>query len=317
MTARFVAPGVALSSLLGLLSACGSDPSEADGAGASSAGGSGSGGATECPDEGSSATAAVCVTDVTGVLVDEQDEPLADLIVSVCGEVSCSPGESDPSGAFEVVVNRFITPDEFAVLPHGREQDLAPFYFPLPAAATGPAVDVGQLPVLSMPADGPTLVVRTDQAGAPAQTVTSAGVTLEVAEGVEVQLAFDDVALGAAGKQFRAREVPPAARDRYVDSALGVEALWALYPFESSFRPEGSPADLAQARLSFPNTLGLQAGDAVEVLALGSFSFPDWIAPARFSTVATATVTADRQRIEMDSGEGIPHLTWIAIRAAR
>jgi len=302
-----------------LLLACGGSDPATGGGGAGTAGqggtvsGSGSGG---CPDEPDAPASAVCVTEVTGSVTDEQDAPLAALLVSVCGSVSCNPGNTDTSGAFSVSVNRFITLSEFSVLPHARELDFASFYYRLPEDSPGPIVDVGNVTLLAMPADGPTLVVKTDLAGAPAQSVTSNGVTLDVAEGVAVQLAFEDVSLGEAGKQFRVLEVPEGGRDGFVDPSLAVAQLYALYPFETTFRPEGLPAELAAARLSFPNPAALPADGTVEILALGSYTFPDWITPAAFEVVATGSVASDGSRIEMDAGEGVPHLTWLAIRAA-
>jgi hypothetical protein len=59
----------------------------------------------------------------------------------------------------------------------------------------------------------------------------------------------------------------------------------------------------------------LAAAAPVEILALGSYTFPDWITPAAFEVVATGSVSSDGTRIEMDAGEGVPHLTWLAIRA--
>lgn len=236
------------------------------------------------------------------------------MLVSVCGSVSCNPGETDGSGAFSVAVNRTITLSGFSVLPHGRDRDLATFYYPLPADSVGPIVDVGRATVLSMPADGPSLVVKTDQLGAPAQSVTSNGVSLDVAEGVQIQLAFEDVALGDRGKQFRVREVAGDLKDRFVDPSLSVEQLYALYPFEATFRPDGLPAELASARLSFPNRSALPAGEEIEILALGSYTFPDWVEPATFEAVASGRVSSDGMRIEMGAGEGLPHLTWLAVR---
>jgi hypothetical protein len=41
----------------------------------------------------------------------------------------------------------------------------------------------------------------------------------------------------------------------------------------------------------------------------------DWVTPAAFEPVANARVTADGTRIELDSGEGLRYLTWVALRA--
>jgi len=95
-----------------------------------------------------------------------------------------------------------------------------------------------------------------------------------------------------------------------------VKALYALEPFESSYETPGANAKQAMVRLSFANTAKLAAGSAVDVLALGTYIYPDWIPPASFTKVASAHVSMDGKTIAMDTGEGVPYLTWFAIKPA-
>jgi hypothetical protein len=166
----------------------------------------------------------------------------------------------------------------------------------------------------TIPPDGPTLVVKTDRVGAPAQTVSNGDVTLEVAAGVLVELDVEDVLAADLGKRFRVLAIPAERQARFAKPELGIRALYAFAPFESSFINE-SDESLAQARLSFKNSTGFAAGAAIEVLALGTYLYPEWIQTAAFVPVATAHVTSDGGRIEMDPGQGIPHLTWVGLRA--
>jgi hypothetical protein len=53
------------------------------------------------------------------------------------------------------------------------------------------------------------------------------------------------------------------------------------------------------------------------VLALGSYLDVAWVRPATFEPVATARVSADGSRIELDAGQGIRRLTWIGLRPKR
>jgi hypothetical protein len=165
-----------------------------------------------------------------------------------------------------------------------------------------------------MPASGPDLVVDTDRMGAPAQTVTSNDVTLEVDEGISINLGFDDAILGEEGKKFKALEVPTAHHARYVDPSLDVELLYAFYPFEARFRLASDTTQLAPVRLSFPNTAGWAPDAEVEFLALGSYLFPEWVAAATFEVVAEGRVSGDGLRITLNEGDGFPYLTWVGLR---
>ncbi|MBK8997651.1 MAG: hypothetical protein IPM35_18135 [Myxococcales bacterium] len=293
---------------------CGGGESASTSGGTGGAGGSagaatgGSAGKAPCSED--HGPGAVCVMEVKGRTVDAQGAPLGQISTSVCGFI-CWYGESDATGAFTVSIGERIVPTEFSTLPHGRPSRTS-FYFALPEV-TSESVEVGDLPLLELPPSGPSLVVWHEKQGAPAQTVTSGELTLEVSAGTQVKLDVEDVALGDEGKQFRALGIPAAKRPAFAGEALGLGALWALTPFEAAVIDEQSGAP-ALARVSADNSLGLPADTAVEWLALGSYLFADWVTPAAFEVVATGKVSADGARIEMDAGQGVRYLTWLGVR---
>ena len=255
-----------------------------------------------------------CVLRIDGRAIDESDAPVAPhTLASACGPAACSPGFTGSDGAFAIPVGFHLDPGVYSVQMHVRP-DRAAFYFALPGDALGPVVDMGALRVLDMPAHGPLLDV--DRSGAPSQTVTSGDVTLEVPEGVYVRLDVESNLAGDHGREFRALTIAPRFIDEFSDGMTGVQAMYALEPFESSFEYPASGATPALVRLSFANTAGLEAGAGVDVLALGTYIYPGWVKPAAFEKVASGHVSADGSKIELDPGEGLSHLTWIAIREA-
>jgi hypothetical protein len=257
---------------------------------------------------------AVCVTNVVGRVVDEASAGVGDLTVSVCGEIACNPGQSDGMGSFDVAVGYDILPSDYSVIAHARERNKASFYFVLPAEAPGPQIDMGEILLLEMPATGDALIAEQDMMGAPAQTLDSSGVTLDVPAGVFINLAFDDVLLGAEGHLFKALRVPAAEQARYVPASLGAELVYAFYPFEAQFRLEADLTQRAKVSLSFPNDAGWAANTEVELLALGSYLYADWVTPAAFEVVADGAVSSDGTRVDLLPGEGVEYLTWVALR---
>jgi hypothetical protein len=255
-----------------------------------------------------------CILHVDGKAIDAQNKPITDhTLVSACGPAQCNPGYTSPTGNFVIPVALHINPDIYSAQVHVRV-DKAAFYYALPKGAKGPAVDLGNLRVLDMPAMGPKLNV--DRKGVPAQTVTNGDVTLDVPDGTYVRLDIESNLAGEHGKEFRALTIPSNFLPEFADASLGIKAMYALEPFECSFETPGAQAMQVKVRLSFANALKLAAGAAVDVLALGTYIYPDWITPAAFEKVATAHVSADGSKIEFDKDEGLPYLTWVALRPA-
>jgi hypothetical protein len=236
-------------------------------------------------------------------------------LVTACGTIQCNPGFTDDSGKFTIPVGRKIVPSEFSVQVHKRV-DFTAFYWQLPADAKGPIIDVGDVRSLPMPATGPELAV--DRAGVPAQSVTSGDVTLDVPDGIYVRLDIEsnlaETEHPGKGRAFRSLKIPAANLKEFVAPTLGVSALYALEPFECTFENAGVPDQPVNVRLSFANSEGIAAGTAIDLLALGTYIYPDWIPPAAFTKVAKGHVSADGARIDLDAGEGLPYLTWVAVR---
>jgi hypothetical protein len=255
---------------------------------------------------------AVCITHVDGRALDEQGNAVkSKTLVSACGPAQCNPGFTDDTGHFDIPVGLHLDPRIYSAQVHVRP-DQAAFYYPLPKAATGPIVHLGDLRVLPMPASGPALDVN--RAGVPAQSVTSGDVTLDVPGGVYVRLDVESNRAAALGKEFRALTIPDAFLKDFVDPGLGVKALYAFEPFEASFETATTPATQVNVRLSFANTSKMAPGTPIDVLALGSYIYPDWIPAAAFAKVAKGHVSADGSRVDLDPGEGLPYLTWVAVR---
>jgi hypothetical protein len=254
----------------------------------------------------------VCLERVTGTVVDGDGNPVSGLSMSVCGPI-CWYGESDSTGAFDVAVNSHVIAEDYSTLPHGRPNRTS-FYYQLPSSAEG-STAVGELRVLDLPATGPSLVVKSDKQGTPAQTATSGPATLNVPDGVSVKLDVEDVALGAEGKQFRALAIPAQHREHFAPGQ-SFSALYAFTPYETAF-VEGTTTTAALVQLELDNEAGLPADSSVEFLALGSYLFPTWVPPARFQVVATGKVSADGAKLVMDAGEGISYLTWVGVRPAQ
>jgi hypothetical protein len=296
----------------------GSGTGAATSTGGAGAGGSGNaggqGGDAPCAEDPSTIPeGAICLLQVDGRVVDEAGAGIDGLLVSVCGPQACNPGETQGDGSFTVDVGFHLVTGDYSAIAHVRSLNKTSFYFRLPIDAPGPEITVGELLTLDLPTDGPSLVVATDDAGAPAQSVTSNGVTLEVDDGVQIALDVEDVIEGEEGKKFRALSVPPALHASFVDPSLGVAALYAFRPFDVTFHEEGDVFALQKARLILPNDAALPAGSAVQILALGSYLFADWVFPGAFEPVATATVSPDGTQIVLDAGEGLEHLTWVAV----
>jgi hypothetical protein len=178
------------------------------------------------------------------------------------------------------------------------------------------AADVGTLRVIGLPSDGPLLTTKLDLDGgpAPAQTVTSGGVTLDIGEGTIVRLSIGDALAGEEGARFRARELTSVQVEEFAPH-LGDVRLFAMGPFEADFMPvEDAKPDVS---LRVENVHDWPPGSDIEVLALGTYLDPDWLTPSAFEPVGTGTVSADGETIELPSGAagpGLLHLTWIGLR---
>jgi hypothetical protein len=267
---------------------------------------------TESPNEDPPAAhGELLVESVSGRVVDHNGEPLATGQVTVCGD-QCFYGATDPSGNFLVSVNAVIPVDAYAVVPHVKTP-LAAYYAPLVVPAAG-KVTAPDLHILQLPTDGPDLFIKGEPQAAQAQSVSSGDVTLTIDAGITVVLSIDDKLLGAAGKKFRALKVPTELMAKYAPSALKLRAIYALGPFGASLKKAEGAAEGVQARLSFKNTLGLTAGQSVEVLAMDLEMGKPGHRPGTFQPVAKAAVSKDGALIEVLPTDGLTTISWVGLR---
>ncbi len=254
--------------------------------------------AADCADDlGDRALGGACVHTVSGRLIDEQGGPVAGAVVTVCA-AACFTGKTIATGAFSVPVNQYIQVGLYSLLAHVNPRRAA-FYMSLPQPAAGQIALEQPVMVLPMPADGP--IIRDDRT---AQIITSGGVTLTIEAGTDLFFSFEDTADMPLGARLRPLRFDTFDKLPFLGT-LQPAALYAFGPFEADFKKP--------VRLSFDNTTGLPAGTPIEVL--GQRGLLHGNPPgARFDRVATAQVSADGKRIDMDSGMGIGTLTWIALR---
>jgi hypothetical protein len=237
----------------------------------------------------------VCVAFVRGKIVDDAGTPVAKKITSVCGS-ACFFGESGADGTFVVEVRTHIDLGIWALNVHGRP-DYAGYYVQLPKPVASD-VTFGALPLLALPKSGPLLALDKS-----AQKVTSNDVTLSLPAGADVNLDVEDVELKDAGRQFRALAADPK-KAPFVDGAVPPEALYGFSPFEVLFTKPGT--------LSFPNPTKAAEGTKFDVLALRTLLTTLDEPSGTWKRVAGATVKSGR--IEMDPGDGVTFLTWIALK---
>lgn len=258
----------------------------------------------------------ICLSEVTGQVVDEAGRPVSDLAVTVCGPI-CFRGTTDEAGNFGVDVNHFVNISEYSVQAHGSP-GASTFYHHLSADLDDGRFEAGVLRVLSLPADGPVLVTKLDLGGetAPSQTATSGAMTLSIASGTVVRLSVGDALKGEDGARFRALELTSAQAEEFAPE-LSEARVFATGPFEADFSSELAAGPQVSVRVE--NTLDWPPGADVEVLALGTYLDPEWLTPSEFESIGMATVSSDGVAIDFPPSAqepGLRHLTWIAFRLA-
>jgi hypothetical protein len=256
----------------------------------------------------------VCVSQVTGRVVDELGGPVPDLDVTVCGP-NCFRGTTSDNGSFAIDVNHFLLISDYSVQAHGSPHATT-FYHHLPSTGLEGPLDVGVLRVLSLPSDGDVLVTKLDLNGseAPPQTVASGGVTLSVEAKTVVRLAVGDALLGREGARFRAAELETGQIEEFSPELLGAR-VFALGPFEADFSSD--EADGPEVSLLVENRENWPPGSEVEVFSLGTYLDPEWLTPSQFERIGTAMISSDGETIDFPSSAqspGLRYLTWIAFR---
>lgn len=275
--------------LAGLALACGSDPTatpssggaaSAGTAGATSSSG-GSGGGNVCdPGPGyGEAQAGILIGSVTANVVDQNGEPVANLLVQVCGTDVCINGETGATGSAAVAPNVEIKKPAFK---YGTGLDFARLAFLL---GEEEVQELGTVTAIRLPsfAEGAPIAAGTES--------ISNGVVLGLEPGTTVR---HDVLVytSAEERTFRAEPVPlPAAE---LEPSLELASLFALAPVETEFCPP--------ARLALPNEHGWEAGRAIEFFALGVDIEEEWAPYAGWTKIGTGFVSEDGRRLELDGG---------------
>jgi hypothetical protein len=237
----------------------------------------------------------VCVSTVSGKLVDDKGAPLPDIVVSVCA-AACYYGKSAADGSFKVTITSHLVLDEFTLLLHGRP-NYACYYRKLPPLMGNTISFTTPITMLPLPASGPAIAMNGS-----AQTITDGDLTLSLSAGTTVTIDFEDVTTGAVGSELRVLKVDPTLLPLF---STPPDALYLASPFDSRFSQP--------AALTFANSTGLPAGASVDVQLMGGLD-SGTIPAGNFTSAATAHVSADGKTITTDPGQGVLGLTAIALR---
>lgn len=240
-----------------------------------------------------------CVATVNGTLIDEMGAPLRDILMSVCAR-ACYYGKTDAAGVFSIKVYSHLVVDHFATAVHGRP-DYADYYAPLPRSVGDIYTYATPLMLPRLPESGPDI---TSEGSGSARRMASGGATLHLAARTTVDISIDGRLLGPIGSQLRAVKVANPKAMPFIDPASPPTLLYGFAPFEARFSQ--------RTAISFANTSGLPGGTAIDVRGMGGL-VGEAPPAGRFSSVATAHVSADGTRIDMDPGQGISGLTWLAL----
>lgn len=244
----------------------------------------------------------VCLTRVTGKVVDEKGNGLAKAQVTVCGPV-CYYGTIAGDGSFLVKIGQHVVPSRWAAQVHGRP-DRVSYFIPLPPFVDD-AVDFARpFIVPALPGSGPSMVLEKSMKD---QSLVSGDVMVTLVAGTTVSLDVEDVALGDLGKQLRAVTIADPKTLPFVDAKDPPLGLYGFAPFESSYAP--------LAQVSFNNGYMLPANAPVDVY--GEAGLYDSQPAGSFNKVATAHVSPDGKRIAMDPGQGVATLRWLALRKGK
>jgi hypothetical protein len=240
----------------------------------------------------------VCLLSVSGKLVDESGAPLSDVPVSVCGS-ACFYGRAASDGTFTVPIRQHLKLSYYALDVDGRPDRLN-YYVVLPAPTASAVQFAAPLLDPLLPTSGPEIKLDGN-----AQTINAGDVTIEVAQGTQVMIDVEDEAIAPLGHQLRPVTVKDPKLLPFIDAAHPPDALFGFAPFETEFS--------VKTPVSFANVANLPKGAAVDVLAQRGLNGLVEPPPGIFARVAGAHVSADGTRVTMDPGEGILHLTWLAL----
>jgi hypothetical protein len=276
-----------------LVVACGSDPLRQPDGGACDEGLMGLDVCDPGPGYGETTTP-ISVTSVRATMVDENEAPLADVMVFICGTSACSmPAWSDSEGRVSIA---YSEPMEKPAFKYGDGIEVGRFEALL--AESTEEVDLGTVGTPRLPSPGVCL-----DAGA---TLESNGVRLSLAADARVDVKPIAVDYPEADRTFRAAELPIGLVPPSLVSAEPLDAIFALAPTGAVVCPP--------ATLELPNSPGYDPGTEVDLLVHGTDIEENWAAYAGWTRVAIGRVNESGERIEMIDG-GLPIISNVGVRA--
>ena len=220
--------------------------------------------------------------------------PIADVRVTWCQDV-CMFKNTDANGHF---VFDNLDPGEglFDVVGHVNPGGLlytgllAEFEIPATGSLVAPDVCLPEIPadnVVSLPK------------GSGMQTV-------DVGDGLTLHIDPDDVEWFMGTPEIGAVEVPESSWGEYVvTDGFDVLGVWAFYAW-------GNEA-LTPISAVIPGRGELECDQAVAVLTMGEDDSRDGLMVHNFQPAATATYDCGADEVITDPGQGLTHLTWVAI----
>jgi hypothetical protein len=229
---------------------------------------------------------------VTATLVDQEDQPITDELVQVCGTDICVPGTSSANGSVVVTPKQNITKPAFKF---GMGLQTPRFAWLLPNEAE---IEFGTVRNFRFPPLESGVELTNGVAA------TSAGLTLIPA--AEGRIKFDKLTFDRPEQwRLRAVMIPIAEAPAVVDSSFGFELVYAATPTDTAFCPP--------AKLLVENTEGWEPSTEVEVFLHGVDVEQEWAPYGGWAKVTDARVSEDGTAIETTS-PGLPLLGVLAFR---
>ncbi|MFO0676194.1 MAG: hypothetical protein U0169_06650 [Polyangiaceae bacterium] len=243
---------------------------------------------------------APCLRTVRFHAKDDEGADVAGLAVSVCGDV-CIPGTTDATGKLALDVRRRMRRAGVQIHGYGTH---ATYVFRLGSEAGAGDVDLGDVRVPKLPPS--TVLLPSSPTTAPT-TVTSGDLTLSIPSGTSARIELE---LTTPEEQsFRVKEIPIGIAPPFVDPSLGLDALWAVAPWKTTFDPGVS--------VRLRNVRAYPAGTAVKLFAQdGDTSAGNTKPLGVLHEVAQGHVSEDGSVLVFDGGPPLSVLTWLAVRRA-
>lgn len=229
---------------------------------------------------------------LSAIVVDEEGEPVADILAQACGTNVCLQAKTDTQGRVTIAEGTSIAKLAFK---YGDGLRFAQIVAELPAEQVH---ELGSQTTLRLPDGTP------DNRLVAGAVVESSGAALELDGAASVKidvLSYPDESEHVfVAREFERNVLPPSIADQ--DFA----AVWVFGPQKTEFCPP--------AKLNLPNTAEFEPGTPVELYILVTGIEGHFARYAEWGKVGTATVSDDGARIETDPDSGLPELGIIGVR---